>query len=200
MTKQISYATLSLAFLLCGGAATRAWAQPESDQTQQQPRGKAMARQTRETATVVGIDRSNRMITVRDDTSGEQQRVAVPPAVKQFDRLKVGDHIDIDYYESMVVSMMPPGSKPAMSQSRTGSAETGGATVGRETTVSAEVVSVDAANNTVTLKGPRGNMKTLDVTDPAMQRRLSTIKPGQVVQFTYTEETAASIRPSGQPH
>jgi len=201
MKKNISTAALSLAFLLCGGLGARAQAQPDTDQSDQRPaRGRAMARETRETATVVAIDRNSRMVTVRNDVTGEQQRVAVPPAVKQFDRLKVGDHIDIDYYESMVVSMMPPGSKPAMAESRTGATETGGATVGRQTTVSAEVMSVDAANNTVTLKGPRGNTKTLDVTDPAMQRRLPTIKPGQVVQFTYTEETAASIRPSAQPH
>jgi len=201
MKKNISYAALSLAFLLCGGFGARAHAQPQGDQDQPQAtRGRAMARETRETATVVAIDRNSRMVTVRNDASGDQRRVAVPPAVKQFDRLKVGDHIDIDFYESMVVSMMPPGSKPAMSESRTGSTQAGGTMVGRETTVSAQVVSVDADNNTVTVKGPRGATRTLDVTDPAMQQRLSTIKPGQVVQFTYTEETAASIRPSGQPH
>jgi hypothetical protein len=196
MKKNISTAALSLAVLLCGGAGTRAWAQPASDQSQQHPaRGRAMARETRETATVTAVDRNNRMVTLRDDTTGEQRRVSVPPEIKQFDRLKPGDHIDIDYYESMVVSMMPPGAKPSISHSQTGASEARGGMVGRETTVSAQVMRVDTAGNTVTLKGPSGETRTLDVTDPAMQRRLPTIKPGQVVQFTYTEETAASIRP-----
>ncbi len=201
MNTKLGYASLPLALLLSGGFSARARAQPDTDSTSQRPtRGRAMARETKETATVLAIDRNKRMVTLRNDADGERRSVAVPPEVKQFDRLKVGDHIDIDYYESMVVSMMPPGSKPSISETRGGSSEGGVGTVGHETTVSAQVVSVDPSGNTVTLKGPHGNTRTLDVTDPDMQKRLPSIKPGQVVQFTYTEETAASIRPSGQPH
>ena len=34
-------------------------------------------------------------------------------------------------------------------------------------------------------------MKTVNVDDPAMQKKLPSLKPGQVVQFTYTEAVAA---------
>ncbi len=127
MRTTLGYASMSLALVLLGGFSATARAQPETEQGQQQPtRGRAMARETRETATVLAIDRGKRMVTLRNDANGERRNVAVPPDVKQFDKLKVGDHIDIDYYESMVVSMMPPGSKPSMSETRSGAAEAGG--------------------------------------------------------------------------
>ena len=62
--------------------------------------------------------------------------------------------------------------------------------------ISAEVTSVDAANNKVSFKGPKGQVRTVTVQDPAMQKKLPGLKPGQVVQFTYTEAVAASIRPA----
>ncbi len=69
-------------------------------------------------------------------------------------------------------------------------------TAARETQITAEVVSVDVANNKVTLKGPKGNHKTITVADPAIQKKLPNLKPGQVVQFTYTEAMAVGIRPA----
>jgi hypothetical protein len=38
-------------------------------------------------------------------------------------------------------------------------------------------------------------MRTVYVANPALQEKLATMKPGQVVQFDYTEATAATIRP-----
>jgi cold shock CspA family protein len=72
----------------------------------------------------------------------------------------------------------------------------GGGVRGREVMMTAEVVSVDASANKVTFKGPKGNMRTIHVTNPTLQDKLPSLKPGQVVQFDYTQATAASIRPS----
>lgn len=41
-------------------------------------------------------------------------------------------------------------------------------------------------------------MRTVYVADPANQEKLATMKPGQVVQFDYTEATAATIRQAGK--
>jgi hypothetical protein len=72
----------------------------------------------------------------------------------------------------------------------------GGGVRGREVMVTAEVVSVDPSANTVTFKGPHGNVRTVRVENPSLQEKLPSLKPGQVVQFDYTQATAASIRPS----
>jgi len=149
-------------------------------------------RMTSETFVVSGIDRSKRNVTLTN-AEGERNTMNVPSDVKAYDTLKVGDRVDVDYRESMGVSLAPAGSKPSMSHM---SGSGGPGTAMRGTTVSAEVVSVDVPNNKVTFLGPKGNRKTVTVSDPAIQKKLPNLKPGQVVQFTYTEAIAASIRPA----
>ena len=148
-------------------------------------------------ATVTAINRSTRSVTVKND-QGEETSIQVPDAVKQFDTLKVGDKVDVDYYESLAVSMAPSGSKPSMTERKGRAVDIGGGVRGRELNVSAEVVSVDPSANTVTIKGPKGNVRTIYVADSALQQKLPSVKPGQVVQFTYTEAVAASIRPTAK--
>lgn len=145
-------------------------------------------------ATVKGINRSDRSVILKKD-DGEEATIHVPEAVKGFETLKMGDKVDIDYYESLAISMAPTGTKPSMSERKGGSVDVGGGIRGREMKMSAEVVSVDPAANTVTFKGPKGNMRTVYVANAALQEKLATMKPGQVVQFDYTEATAATIRP-----
>jgi hypothetical protein len=153
---------------------------------------------TSETVVITAIDRPAREVTLTD-AHGESKTVQVPPEVKAFNTIKVGDYVDIDYTESVAVSMLPPGAKPTSSEV-TGAMRTGHGvgTVGRETSVSAEIISVDAAANKVTFKGPRGRISTVSVTDPALQRKLPNLKPGQVVQMTYTEAMAMALRPTSQ--
>jgi len=155
------------------------------------------ARVTRETATVVAIDPNERVVMLKDD-KGDTNAVEVPPDVKMFDKLKVGDKIDVDYYQGVALSLLPPGSKPGRAATQTRStAGPGSARVGTDLTVSAEIISVDPSQETVTFKGPRG-VRTVRVNDPQLQRTVMALKPGQVVQVTYRQATAASIRPSAR--
>jgi hypothetical protein len=123
--------------------------------------------------------------------------IDVPAEVKSYDTLKVGDKIDIDYQESIAVSLLPTGTKPSASEttSMNRMAKGVGAT-SREVTASATIIAVDPKKNEVTFKGPRGNVRTVTVQDPAVQARLPALKVGQVVQITYTEAMVLSIRPS----
>jgi hypothetical protein len=147
------------------------------------------------TATITAIDRSDRTVTLKSD-EGDTETITVPSDAKVFDKLKVGEKVDIDYYQSLAVSMAPSGSKPSMSERRGRSVDMGGGVRGREVTMTAEVVSVDPTANTVTFKGPKGNLRTVHVDNPTLQEKLPTLKPGQVVQFDYTQAIAASIKPS----
>jgi hypothetical protein len=161
------------------------------------PQAGSTAELTHATAMVTAIDRSARTLTLKKE-DGEVVTISVPTDVKAYDRVKVGDRIDIDYYESLAISMLPPGAKPSMSERTRRTTTAGGATTAKETTVSAQVMSVDPAANKVTFKGPRGKLTTITVQDPQMQQKLPSLKPGQMVQFTFTEATAASLRPAGQ--
>jgi Cu/Ag efflux protein CusF len=145
---------------------------------------------THATVVVTAVDKANRKLTIKN-VSGEKMTLQVPSDVKSFDKLKVGDRVDIDYTESLALSMLPPGSKPAITER---AASIPGA-AGRELSVSAEIVSVDAANNKVTFKGPKGQLKTITAQDPEVQAKLPSLKPGQVMQLTYTEAVATAVQP-----
>jgi hypothetical protein len=92
--------------------------------------------------------------------------------------------------------MLPAGTKPSATEkeamARTGK-EAG--VHGKQTSISAEVLEVDAANNKVVFKGPKGNARVVNVADPDMQAKLPNLKPGQVVQITYTEAVAVALQP-----
>ena len=169
----------------------------QADQKAGQRMGQKTMRTRHETVVVTGIDRSTRNVMLQN-ADGEKRTVNVPDDIRAFDTLKVGDRVDIDYSESLAVSVLPPGSKPASSERTSGKSmgEGGGATHQREMTVAAEIVSVDLASNKVTFRGPNGQIRTVTAEDPMVQKRLPNLKPGQVVQFTYTEAVAASIRPA----
>jgi hypothetical protein len=159
--------------------------------------GPATGRRVHETVVVSAVDRTTRTVTLLN-AEGEARILSVPADMKSFDTLKVGDHVDVDYYESIGLALMPAGSKASMSETTTGgrTAEPGVAAVGRQITATVEVVGVDEVMNRVTFKGPKGNVRTVTVYDPAMQKKLTTLQPGQMVQIIYREAIAASIKPT----
>jgi Cu/Ag efflux protein CusF len=199
MTKQVSNWMLAAALALGFGATPALANQAGQGMGQQGTPVGSTSQLQHGSGTITSIDKSSRMVGIKTE-EGENISVEVPSDVKAFDKLKKGDKVDVDYYQSLAVSMLPPGTKPSASEktmrSRNAAAQSGMA--GREVNVSAEVVSVDPAANKVTFKGPRGQLKTITVEDPQMQAKLPNLKPGQVVQFTYTEALAAAIRPASK--
>lgn len=83
-------------------------------------------------------------------------------------------------HEREISDRAAPGAKP-------------GGTVGREVTVTADVVAVNTSAKTVTLKGPKGRTVDLLVEDP---ERLKEIKKGDRVEAVYTEAMAVSVSPA----
>jgi Cu/Ag efflux protein CusF len=146
------------------------------------------------TATVVGVDAGTRVITLKRQ-DGKVVTMTAGEEVRNFDQLKVGDRVDVEYgralalelrkgnaakasaNETAAVVSAPQGQKPA-------------AGAVREVTVLADVVAVDTANKVVTLKGPAGNMVEMLVKDPA---QLANIKKGDQVQAVYTETLAIKV-------
>jgi len=150
---------------------------------------------TESSDTVTAIDHSARRVTLKDP-AGEKSVVSVPKDLAAFDKLKVGDRIDIDYYQSVALSIDPPGTKTGATETmgRVATGE-GAEAMGKALTVSAKVVNVDAEANEVTFKGPHGMNRTVKVQDPDLQKKLPDMKAGDAVQLTFTEATAAAIRP-----
>jgi hypothetical protein len=150
---------------------------------------------TESSATVSAIDRPDRKVTLKDP-AGEKFVVAVPKDVKAFDTLKTGDKIDIDYRASVALSILPPGAKPSETERAAAMSGGGAGAMGKALTITANVVNVDTEGNQVTFKGPHGMNRTVKVQDPELQKKLPDLKAGDSVKLTFTEATAADIRPA----
>jgi VCBS repeat-containing protein len=197
MTKKMKTLSLvgcgALTIALAMGAQT-SWAQGGNEPgagSQTTTRGELVTK----TFTVEDVDHANRVVTLKAK-GNEHVMVNVPQDVQGFDKLKKGEKVDVDYYQSMAISLAPKGTPLAPTQMQEGTGPTEKGVAGaRQVTASAKIVSVNHEENTVVLKGANGKMDTVKVDDPALQQKLAQVKPGQVVQMTYTQAVAAAIRP-----
>ncbi|AUT69147.1 MULTISPECIES: hypothetical protein [Paraburkholderia] len=175
--------------------ALPAFAQPQTSVEVTKGTGTAtVTGTTKVTATVVEIDPATRTVTLKDKR-GHIVDVEVGEEARNFDQLKVGDVVTTEYREAMSLSLSKTSgprsaSERTMEQRSAPGAKPGG-TIGREITVMADVVAVNAKAKTVTLKGPHNTVDVI-VEDP---EQMKNIRKGDQVQVVYTEAVAISVTP-----
>jgi hypothetical protein len=135
---------------------------------------------------------------VLNAANGKMVEVQVGDEARNFDQLKVGDVVTAVYRESLSLNLTKKSGDAASveetpSVERTPAGDKPGGTLGREVKIVANVVAVNPKNQTVTLKGPKGNTLDLIVEDPA---QFSNIKKGDQVHAVYTEALAISVEPA----
>lgn len=153
-------------------------------------------------ATVEKIDAKKRELTLRNDR-GDTMMMEVPENVTRLDAVKKGDKINVDYYESVTLSLKSPekGAMPSASESSMTERSPGklpGGMTGRKIVATATVMKIDKAENKLTIKGPEGQVDTIKVSDPAMQPQLGQLKKGDRIQASYTEAMAVSVIPKNK--
>jgi Cu/Ag efflux protein CusF len=148
-----------------------------------------------ETLTIVAIDSTNRIVTVKDK-SGEVDSIYAGPEVQRFSELKVGDKVTFKYYESVVYQIRKPGATPP--PAATGDAaivrNTGskpGATISKQMTATVTVTAIDIKVPSVTIKMGDGSITSFKVED---KKALNGVKVGDQVQITYTQALAISVK------
>ena len=159
--------------------------------------GMAGAAQTvKVTATITAIDAKTRDITLKGP-QGNEVTVTAGPEVKNFAQMKVGDQVNIEYLEALTLELKKGGGmivqrtvKEGMAGAKPGEQPAGGA--GRQVTIVADVVGVDAAKQTVTLRGPKRTVD-LRIPDPEQFKRVA---KGDQVEATYTQAVAVVVEPA----
>lgn len=149
------------------------------------------------TAEVIAIDLPTRTVTLKGP-QGNEFEVHADQRVKRLSQVHVGDKVDVSYYESLIWSakkaaggspgapvvqeaaIAKPGSKPA-------------GEAARQVKMTVTIEAIDLANGTVTLKGPQGNSRTIKARDP---KNLEKVQVGDLVDITYTEALAITVRPA----
>lgn len=148
------------------------------------------------TATITAIDAASRAITLKGP-QGKETTVVAGPEVKNFAQLKVGDSVDLSFVESLVLELKKGGGKPVAWTVKEGAVgakpgEKPAGAAGRQVTVVGDVIAVDTAAKTVTVKGPQRTVE-LNVRDP---EQLKLIAKGDQIEATFTEAMAVSVTPA----
>lgn len=151
---------------------------------------------------VTDIDTPNRLITVRG-ADGNEVEVHADDTVRNFEQVRVGDIVALDYLRAVTVDIQPAGSAEpgAFIQQGKDVAKTGERPrfgTAEVVTVLAPIRAIDTVNHTITVEGPRGNVVTLDVQKPEHQARMSELKVGDMLRVAFTEAAAISVRPKGK--
>lgn len=145
-----------------------------------------------ETATIVAIDSTNRLITLQNK-EGLTDTLYAGPEVKRFSELKVGDIVTFRYYESVVYAIQKPGDKPPVPASGglvRGTGPKPGGTISEQMTAVVTIQAIDAKVPSVTIKTEDGSVMSFKIEDP---KNLTGVKVGDRVQITYTRALAISV-------
>lgn len=150
------------------------------------------------TATVQAIDYPTRTVTIKDD-SGEVVTFVADKRVRNLERIKAGDRVNVQYHESISVNVRDPkaageGDATAAVDFRDWSEGPEGS-FGRQTTITAVVEKVDRKQGSVDLRGPAGNVRRFWLRDP---KKLENVKVGDQVVATHREALAVAITPVGR--
>jgi len=180
-----------LAILALSAMASTAWAQ--------QPGGAYTSTLSRTTATVTAIDAAKREVTIQGDHG--PLTIQVSPDVKNFNNLKVGDRVNISYYQGTAAQIVKGGktvSDPAVSTFRTGTPAgmRPSGQIGASATVTVKIQDVNLPTNTVAFTQSDGTTRIVQVKSPEMQSFIRGLKRGDTVQVTFTDSVAVEILPA----
>ncbi len=159
--------------------------------------GKGVAVNTIEvTATVEAIDKAARTVTLKGE-DGHEHTITVGPKVKNFSHIKVGDQVIARYVEALTLELKKGGTAivartDTMEGAKAKPGEKPAGAVGHQVHVTADVIAVDPATQTVTLRGPKHTVE-LTLHDPAQFKLVSV---GDQVEATYTEAVAIAVEPA----
>ena len=145
-------------------------------------------------AEVYGIEKIDRTLWLIGP-NGNIAEIEVSEDAKNFDQLKIGDLVNITYYESVALYLGAPGEQPdEITESMIVRAEEGETPAGAAVEVadiSAIVVSIDKENRLVTLKGPSGNSFTTYVDESV--EYFDKLKVDDVIHVSYTKALAVDV-------
>ena len=159
--------------------------------------GKAAVMETvKVTAGVAAIDKATRMVTLKT-AKGKMLDVVAGPEVKNFDQIKVGDQLVVQYAQALTLEVKKGGGVREITQDsgavKAKPGEKPAVAGAREVTIVADVIAVDPKKMTITVKGPRGRVVDLKVKNP---EHFKVVKKGDQIEAVYVEAMAISIEPA----
>lgn len=150
------------------------------------------------TARVVSVDPQNRSVRLRGPR-GRTFTVDVGPEVRNFDQIRAGDTVTVQYYESIAFTLGKPGTtlpedtvSGGAARAQPGNLPAG--MVARRITVTGLVTGIDMDAHTLDIVDPNGGgVQTIHVTNPERQRDMEAVKVGDTITARITQALAISV-------
>lgn len=179
----------------CGGVCKKA-APPATNTATSLPSGTIGESLVTATAKVKAVDQKSRRVTLQR-TDGSVLKFVAGPEVRNLAQVKVGDEVNVAFYESLAYEVHKPGDrKPGATveedAARAKLGEKPGGAAERIITVTQTIAAIDEEAGTVTLRDADGERTTIKARNPDNLKRVSV---GDVVDITYTEAMAISVDP-----
>jgi Cu/Ag efflux protein CusF len=145
-------------------------------------------------ATIQAIEPSTRTVTLRDD-KGNEDTYTVGEAVQRFNELKVGQKVNITYYESIVFQLVKPGEKGSGESfeaafNRAKSALPAG-TLATQDKATVTVKAVDPSVPSITVTTADGRNVTRKIEN---KKNIEGVKPGDKIDITYTRAIVTNVQ------
>ena len=187
---------ISAAIAVTSALALPAAAQTTSVTAASAPGKGAIAETVKVRATITAIDKKTRDVKLKG-AKGDEITVTAGPEVKNFDNMKVGDLVTVEYLRALALELKKGGGLVVQRTEQAGGAaakpgEKPAGAAGRQVKVVADVVDVDPATQTVKLKGPQRTVD-LHIADPEQFKRVA---KGDQVEATFTEAVAVAVTPA----
>ncbi len=150
------------------------------------------------TAAITAIDKASRDVTLKGP-QGNEVTLTAGPEVKNFDQMKVGDQVNVEYVQALTLELKKGGGLVVARTEQKGGAaakpgEKPAGAAGRQVTIVADVIGVDAAKQSITLKGPKQTVE-MRIQDPEQFKRIA---KGDQVEATYTQALAIAVTPAAK--
>ena len=144
---------------------------------------------------ITAIDRATRTLTLKTP-DGTSSKMVAGEEVKNFAKLKVGDEIIVEYEQAISMALRKRDGTRQSGETVAAERAPGGRPGGvaaRLVTAVVEVVDVNPEKKTMSFKGEKGNVFTLDVKNP---EQFTAVKKGDLVDVDYYESVAITVKPA----
>lgn len=151
-------------------------------------------------ATIEAIDPRTREVSLRGPDGPVS--VVIGPEVHNFASMHVGDKVVVSYYQGIAAQLAKGDRKatdPAAAATfgyRAHAGQRPGGGVGASITTTVTIEAIDSETNTVAFRRRDGSVHIIAVKSPDMVQLLHTLKPGDLVEVTYTESVAVNVLPA----
>ena len=145
-----------------------------------------------ETGTIEAIEAASRTLTIKK-ADGTFVTTVAAPDIKRFDELKLGDTVNVRYYENVIIRVKQPGESEVLSgvKGTTGSEQVlPGGTRAKQVTITATITAIDPTAPSITFTGPQGWKYSSKVQDT---EALAKVKVGDKVDIVWTEAMLVSV-------